>query len=168
MNARVLALRIGISVAALALLAVQLVWPRAAFDATSLGLLALAVLPWLSSLLESAKLPGGWELKFREVESEQERQRAEIDTLRFLIEGYVTDYELVHLRKLASGEAFPFERSDNFRRELDRLIGMGLVGRRPGHGIRTLFSAGDDVGKHLELTERGRAYLSHLDAAAGL
>jgi hypothetical protein len=61
--------------------------------------------------------------------------------------------------------ALPFERSDNFRKELERLIGMGLVGRREGRGMRTLFSAGDDVQQHLLLTERGRSYLDHRDSA---
>lgn len=166
MEIKALWLRIAISAGALVLLAVQLLWPHAQLDTTALGLLAVAVLPWLSSLLESARLPGGLELKFREVEREQKRQRAEIDTLRFLIEGYVTDYELTHLRKLASGEPFLFDRSDNFRKELERLIGMGLIGRREGHGIRTLFNAGDDVQKHLAITERGRSYLRHRDTAA--
>ena len=165
MQIKTLWLRITITLGALVLLTIQVLWPQPRLDTTALGLLALAVIPWLSSLLESAKLPGGLELKFREVEREQKRQRAEIDTLRFLIEGYVTDYELTHLRKLASGDSFPFERSDNFRKELERLIGMGLVGRREGHGIRTLFDAGDDVQRHLAITERGRSYLRHRDTA---
>jgi hypothetical protein len=87
--------------------------------------------------------------------------------LRFLIEGYVTDYELTHLRTLASGQPFPFDRSDSFRKELERLVGMGLVGRREGRGIRALFDTGDDVQKHLAITERGRAYLRHRDTATG-
>jgi hypothetical protein len=166
METNALWLRVAISVGALTLFVVQLAWPRLRLEATSLGLLALAVLPWLSSVLESAKLPGGWELKFREVEREQRRQRDEIETLRFLIEGYVTDHELTHLRKLASGDPFPFDRSDAFRKELERLVGMGLVGRREGRGVRTVFDAGDDVQKHLAITERGRAYLRHRDTAA--
>lgn len=42
---------------------------------------------------------------------------------------------------------------------------MGLVGRREGRGMRTLFSAGDDVQQHLAITERGRSYLEHRDTA---
>jgi len=165
MQIKALWLRITITIGALSLLAIHLRRPSTPLDVTALGLLAFAIIPWLSSLLESAKLPGGLELKFREVEREQKRQRVEIETLRFLIEGYVTDYELTHLRKLATGAPFPFVRSDNFRKELERLIGMGLVGRREGHGIRTLFDAGDDVQKHLAITERGRSYLKHRDTA---
>lgn len=160
--------RIAISVAALTLLAVEMSEPGETLNAASLGLLALAVLPWLSSLLESAKLPGGWELKFREVEQEQKRQRREIETLKFLIEGYVTDYELVHLRKLASGEPFPFNHSESFRKELERLLAMGLIGRHEGKGLRSLFQTGDDVQNHLAVTDRGRAYLTHRSAAADL
>jgi hypothetical protein len=54
--------RVAITAAALGLFVAQLLWPGARLEATSLGLLALAVIPWLSSILESAKLPGGWEL----------------------------------------------------------------------------------------------------------
>lgn len=37
-------------------------------DAISLGLIIVAILPWLSSLIESAELPGGWKIKFRDIE----------------------------------------------------------------------------------------------------
>ena len=37
-------------------------------DAISLGLIIVAILPWLSSLIESAEFPGGWKIKFRDIE----------------------------------------------------------------------------------------------------
>jgi hypothetical protein len=163
METKDLLFRAIISGLAIALFVAVHVW-NVNLDAVSLGLLALAIMPWMSTLLKSAKI-GGWEVEFWEVRNEQKRQRADIETLRFLIEAYVTDYELTHLRKLASGEPFTFNRSDNFRKELERLIGMGLVARREGHGVRTLFYAGDDVQKHLVITERGRAYIRQRDTA---
>ena len=60
--------KIIISVAALALIVSRWVWPKLDIDAISIGLLIVAALPWLSSILESAKLPGGWEIKFRDLE----------------------------------------------------------------------------------------------------
>jgi hypothetical protein len=79
-----------------------------------------------------------------------------------LLENFVSEYELIHLKKLGSGEPFPFQKSDAFDKELRRLLSLGLIARRPNKGIRSLFSAGDDVRKHLEITERGRWYLDHL------
>lgn len=153
-------LRLGVSAAALAVLAVNLAVVK--LDAIGLGLVALAVLPWLSPIVESAKLPGGWEVKFREVEREQERQRIDLDgILNFLVENFVSEDELVQLEKLASKEPFPFHRSPSFEAELRRLLGLGFLKRKPGKGIRSLFRAGDDVRNHLEITPRGEQYLKY-------
>lgn len=153
-------LRLGISAAALAVLAVNLAVVK--LDAIGLGLVALAVLPWLSPIVESAKLPGGWEVKFREVEREQERQRTDLALLlQFLVENFVSEHELVHLTKLASKDPFPFTRSDAFEAELRRLLGLGLLRRKPEKGIRSLFNVGDDVRNHLEITPRGEQYLKY-------
>jgi hypothetical protein len=157
------ALRVLISIGALALLTTQLAVPSLQLGAIALGLVVLAVLPWLSSIIESAKLPGGWEVKFREVEREQAKQREDLDlVLRFLLENFVSSYELVHLEKLANGTPFPFSKSDTFEAELRRLLSLGLIQRKPGKGIRSLFQAADDVQSHLEITARGREYLDYL------
>ena len=98
----------------------------------------------------------------RAVQDEQARQRADIDgILRFLLQSFVTEFELTHLKKLESREPFSFNRSDAFERELRRLLSLGLIARRQGRGIRSLFNAGDDVHNHLEITERGRSYLAY-------
>jgi hypothetical protein len=155
-------LRLLISAGALALLAMQFSAPRLRLDAVALGLVVLAVLPWLSSIIESAKLPGGWEVKFRVIEGEQAKQREELDMmLRFLLENFVSAYELVHLEKLAGGTPFPFSKSGTFEAELRRLLALGLIERRPGKGIRSLFKSSDDVQRHLEITARGREYLQY-------
>jgi hypothetical protein len=158
-------LRLIISGCAVGLLVAQFLSPRLKLEPVALGLAVLAVLPWLSTIIESAKLPGGWEVKFREVEREQARQREDLDAvLRFLLENFVTDHELVHLKKLASGEPFPFKKSDAFEGELRRLLGLRLIERRSGRGIRSLFRVGDDVGSHLLITDRGREYLKHRES----
>jgi hypothetical protein len=58
-----------VTLAAIILIAVHLIWPELKIDAITLGLLIVAVLPWLTTLIESAKLPGGWEVKFRDVKA---------------------------------------------------------------------------------------------------
>jgi hypothetical protein len=98
----------------------------------------------------------------RAVQDEQARQRADIDgILRFLLQSFATEYELTHLKKLESHEPFVFHRSEAFEAELRRLLSLGLIARRPGRGIRSMFDAGDDVHNHLEITERGRSYLAY-------
>lgn len=98
----------------------------------------------------------------RAVQNEQARQRADIDgILRFLLQSFATPYELTHLKKLESGEPFPFTKSDTFAAELRRLLSLGLLARLPGRGVSTLFAAGDDVRNHLEITDRGRSYLRY-------
>jgi hypothetical protein len=155
-------LRLAITAGALALVATQFAVPWLRLDAIALGLVVLAVLPWLSSIIESAKLPGGWEVKFREIEREQSKQRDDLDlVLKFLLENFVSGYELVHLEKLAAGTPFPFVKSGTFEAELRRLLALGLIARKPGKGIRSLFQAADDVNAHLEITPRGREYLQY-------
>jgi hypothetical protein len=62
-------IRAALSVCALGLISVRFVRPDLKIDAVTIGLLVVAVLPWLSGLLDSAKFPGGWEVKFRDLES---------------------------------------------------------------------------------------------------
>lgn len=64
-----LRLKIGITVAAGLLIIARLLWPNIKIDAITIGLFIAAILPWLTSLIESAKLPGGWEVKFRDLKS---------------------------------------------------------------------------------------------------
>jgi hypothetical protein len=101
--------------------------------------------------------------QIRAVQDEQVRQGSDLQTiLRFLLENFVSDFELIHLKKLASGEPFLFRKSDTFEKELRRLLSLGLITRRSNKGIRSLFSGADDVRNHLEITDRGKWYLTHL------
>ena len=57
-----------VSLGALILITARLVWPELKIDTVTLGLLLVGLLPWLTSIIESAKFPGGWEVKFRDVQ----------------------------------------------------------------------------------------------------
>jgi len=59
-------LRIGVSLGAIVVIVARFVWPNLKVDIFTLALVIVAVLPWLSGMIESAKFPGGWEVKFRE------------------------------------------------------------------------------------------------------
>ena len=61
-------LKVGISSAAGLLIITRLIWPDIKIDAISIGLLIVALIPWLTSLVESMKFPGGWEIKLRDIE----------------------------------------------------------------------------------------------------
>lgn len=102
-------------------------------------------------------------IQIRAVQEEQVRQGDDLQTiLQFLLQNFISGYELVHLKKLATDEPFPFKKSDTFEKELRRLLSLGLIARRPSKGIRSLFAAGDDVRNHLEISDRGKWYLAHL------
>jgi hypothetical protein len=61
--------------------------------------------------------------QIRAVQEEQVRQGADRQTvLRFLLQNFVSDYELIHLKKLASGKPLLFKKSDTFEKELRRLL----------------------------------------------
>ncbi|MCH8041839.1 MAG: hypothetical protein IH977_16075 [Nitrospinae bacterium] len=67
MNSTVI--KLIISVGALGLILIRWIWPALQIDAITIGILVVAILPWLSSVIESAKFPGGWEIKFRDLET---------------------------------------------------------------------------------------------------
>jgi hypothetical protein len=135
-------------------------WPRAD------GNHKAAVGPACDSIREAVRTLGFSEgrvtTQVRAVQDEQARQRADLDgILRFLLQSFATEYEITHLKHLESGEPFPFKKSDAFEKELRRLLSLGLLARRPGRGLRSLFEAVDDVRNHLEITDRGRSYLAY-------
>ena len=162
----------SISACAFGLLVIHLLWPGVAIDEIVFGLVLLAALPWLPAIIESAELPGGWKVQFRKLESEQQRQQGEIDTLKFLVSHFVTEDELKHLRALASDQPFRFTKDDSasfFETELRRLRAQGLIAGHPGKGVRSLFATNEgDVKDHFYITDQGKAYLTlreQVDAA---
>ena len=66
-------LRLTITVLALAGLALHLFFPGVKLDTATLVLLGVALLPWLSSLVRSAKFPGGFEIEFQDLQAAAER-----------------------------------------------------------------------------------------------
>lgn len=63
-------LKILITVIAAVLAVVRIVKPDIEIDSTILILFALAILPWLSSLIKRVKIPGGLEIEFQEMKAE--------------------------------------------------------------------------------------------------
>ncbi len=66
-------LRQILTVGALALVVVHLIWPALAIDAATIVLLIIAVLPWLAPLFKSLELPGGWKVEFPDLQKAAEK-----------------------------------------------------------------------------------------------
>lgn len=73
---QLLTLKVVISSVAAVAVVLHLFLPALRIDAVSLGLLALAVLPWLAPLVKSAELPGGFKIEFQDVKEAAERVAA--------------------------------------------------------------------------------------------
>ncbi len=66
-------IKIIISFLALLGIIIHAIFPSYKIDIITLGLFLLALLPWLSHLIESFELPGGWKLKFNDLEETGKR-----------------------------------------------------------------------------------------------
>jgi hypothetical protein len=144
--------KVAITAVAVALAVVRLVWPDLRIDAVCLALLVVAALPWFYAILESAEFPGGLKVSFR-------RLKEDVTTLKFLVTHFLTDDELVHLRKLADEAPFPFQWLPSFEQELRHLRGLRFIEPRTDKGFRALFAEGKDVNDYFRITKRGRQYL---------
>jgi hypothetical protein len=60
--------QILITLAALIVAIIHVAYPNITIDATTVFLLAVAVLPWLIPLVKSLEFPGGWKVEFQELE----------------------------------------------------------------------------------------------------
>lgn len=66
-------LKVLLSLIAISAIIGRILWPEIKIDSITLGLIILALLPWFSEIIESAKLPGGWEIKFRDMQKAAEK-----------------------------------------------------------------------------------------------
>jgi hypothetical protein len=160
--------RLAVSAAALTLIIVKAAHPSTHIDAVTLGLLALAAIPWLADVIQSATM-GGFSIEFRRLERRQDRQGLlqqeqgkQIRQLRFLISNFASPAEFEHLTKLVSGEPFPVIKDGNygfFKEELHRLRGLQLIEGQKGKGLRSMDASGGDVKDHFKIMDNGRELL---------
>lgn len=68
-------LREAVTLGALAIALIHVLWPSLAIDAITLGLLVIAVLPWLAPLVKSLELPGGWKIELQELKEATDRAK---------------------------------------------------------------------------------------------
>ncbi len=75
-----------------------------------------------------------------------------------LINSLLSDYELKHLEKLSSEQAFPFKKQRDFEQELRHLRAFGFIETLPGKTISKMPESGN-LKDYLRITEQGREYL---------
>ena len=68
-----------ITVGALAIAVVHAGWPDLTIDTITLGLIGIAVIPWLGQIFESLELPGGTKVKYRDLVQKIEEHDARIE-----------------------------------------------------------------------------------------
>jgi len=132
----------------------------------------LAVLLFFNSVLigklDTLSISGkGIELKVREVEKEQRKQKDEIRSIQFLLRYFVTPSELKRLEQLAERSS-PFRINSDYDKkllhnELRRLRSLDLIemveGQTIGGDKDGIHEQKGDLYKHVRITKRGREYL---------
>jgi hypothetical protein len=158
-------LRVIVSLAAGVAAAAHMVFPAFIPDAIAAGLILLALVPWLSPIIKTIEVTGvgKLELQVQQVREKQAVLQQEVDALRFLLTGFVTDWELAHLKKLAEPTPFAYQRGsgkdDRFVNELIRLRDFGLISKRIEYSLWDIPLSGD-LKEYVRLSDRGRAYLN--------
>lgn len=88
--------------------------------------------------------------------------RKDVDALRFLVTGFVTECEFMQLKKLATEQPFDYRRGagrdDRFVQELIRLWDFGLIDRKNIQSWYDLPLSGD-LRDYAVIKARGRDYL---------
>jgi len=167
------------TVGALGGFAVHLIFPNLKIDAVSFGFLLLALLPWLSPLIKSAKLPGGFEIEFQDVKNAADKvaagepAAAAIGPAAVPEPSYLTIAEqdprlgLIllrieiekRLRAIADKVGLPKARS--ISQMLRELEGQGVLSSESLGGLRDLISLGNQAAHGVPVSSD--AALSALD-----
>jgi hypothetical protein len=72
-RSRSVILKSAMSLIALGFILVHILKPSLKVDSITIALIVIAMLPWLYSVIESAKFPGGYEIKFRDISKAGEK-----------------------------------------------------------------------------------------------
>jgi hypothetical protein len=128
--------KILFTVVAIILLTIRIIRPGwLPADAVTVSLLIAAILPWLSSFLKSAKLPGGWDFVFQELQDKVAAQGRRIDDQQTIINRLVvfaaSQHIFKHLSELyhrkISKEEYLFRNNPDFKRDLFYLRDNGYI-----------------------------------------
>lgn len=130
-------------------------------DPEALALIFIGLMPWLSYILESAKVGSVLDLRFR-----IEKQERTIEELNFLISFLLPITQLLWLRRLNELKSYKFNnrryKEENFA-DIRQLILLRFVAIQPGKSIVSLFETAPDgeydIHEYLHITSIGKQYL---------
>jgi len=106
---------------------------------------------------------GSVEFELQKLQHDQEKQRDELDDVRFVLTLLLEPSELQHLKNIDKGNTQDYLGRHSVRTELRKLRTLGLIRNRDGHKIAKLADNSEmDLRNIVELTERGRQYLARL------
>jgi hypothetical protein len=116
--------RSAISAAAIATIGLRMARPQwIPGDKVTLGLIGIAILPWLAATIEQAEF-GGWKLKFRELKEELDEQQRLINNL---VTYSVSASIFRHLCGLAVLTEYIYHDNETNRREFYFLRDNGFI-----------------------------------------
>ncbi len=152
-------LRLAISLISIGVIITRLIWPNLNIDYMTLGLLIIAVLPWLTSIIESAEFPGGWKIKFRDIEEAariaenipiEPKEKEEKESLSYLdISEQDPNLAMVALRieiekKVRElSRKYQIQEQQSLRRMLDQLLKKNVLEYTTINGLNELIAAGN-------------------------
>jgi hypothetical protein len=156
---RALAIKWTITFSAIAAIIFHVVFPKALVnDQTTIVLLIAAFLPWLTSLVDEAAFPGGWSVKFRQLEQDTNILRSRLDRLILMslsdrLRKELKDFNTDNLP--GKVQLIPAYRS-----ELEHLHHRGFLRFLKGtNGFDDIPYDCHDIYVYLSITELGRDYL---------
>lgn len=169
-----LGIKIAISGGALAVIGARLLWPELRLDGVTLGLIAVGILPWLSALIKSAELPGGWKIEFQEVQAAGAKvtrasppplPSADIPRPSYLdISDRDPNLALVGLRieiekrLRALGEKYDLRENRSIIRMFGELRQRGILNDPSVSGLQELVMAGNQAAHGAEVDPRAAAW----------
>jgi hypothetical protein len=163
-----LALKITISAISIVFILVRLLFPNLQVDAITLGLLVLAILPWLSPLIKSAEVPGVGKIEFQDVKvaiekvAKSERLKLGLQTgsrysllsdavrgnPNLSVIGLRIDIEN-RLRSLAQKNGMVMDKS--IAQLADDLKSKGVLNSNAASGLKDLIQAGNEASQGAEV-----------------
>jgi hypothetical protein len=78
-------LAIAISVTALVVAGVHLIWPELHIDAVTLALVVVAIAPWLAPIFKSIELPGGLRFEYQQIERQVREVQRRVESVERLV-----------------------------------------------------------------------------------
>jgi hypothetical protein len=168
MHSEINKIRVAITVIAALLITAHLIWPNLKVDAVTIGLLLVGILPWLSGLLKSLKLPGGYEVTFQDLSKAAKEvtdslgtgDASEDDSIDVFTEVVELDSNLAlaylrieiekRLRELANEAGIDPQRMP-LTRLMNELSSAGLLPQSARSGLDRLIYAGNHAAHGVEV-----------------